>query len=87
MKLLHQRASEQISALGKALFSDGDIEKTIENIETFFTRIGAPVRLSQAGVEEEKFEEIIQLMIRNKAEGRNYKLSEADYREIMALAK
>jgi hypothetical protein len=87
MKLLHQRASEQISALGKALFNDGDIEKTIENIETFFTRIGAPVRLSQVGVEEEKFEEIIQLMIRNKAEGRNYKLSEADYREIMALAK
>lgn len=87
MKHLNKKADKQISRLGTLLFADGDVQNTILRFEEFFTRIGSPVRLSQAGIGEEKFEEIIQLMIRNKVEGRSYKLAEDDYRKIMNLAK
>jgi alcohol dehydrogenase YqhD (iron-dependent ADH family) len=87
MKHLNKKAEKQISRLGILLFGNGDVENTILRFEEFFTRIGSPIRLSQVGIGEEKFEEIIQLMIRNKVEGRSYKLAEDDYRKIMELAK
>jgi alcohol dehydrogenase YqhD (iron-dependent ADH family) len=86
MKLHRERAAERIAYLGKALFNNPDIDTTIQNFEDFFTRIGSPVRLTQVGIGEDKFDEIIQLMIRNKAEGSQYKLTEADYRQIMKYA-
>jgi len=87
MKHLNKKAEKQISRLGTLLFGNGDVQNTILRFEEFFTRIGSPIRLSQVGIGEEKFEEIIQLMIRNKVEGRSYKLVEDDYRKIMDLAK
>jgi alcohol dehydrogenase YqhD (iron-dependent ADH family) len=87
MKLLHERAGNQISKLGTDLFGNADVDATIAQFEAFFTLIGSPVRLSQVGIGEEKFEEIIQHMIRNKAEGSNYKMSENDYRTIFKLAR
>ncbi len=87
MKHLNKKAEKQILRLGTLLFGNGEVENTILRFEEFFTRIGSPVRLSQAGIGEEKFEEIIQLMIRNKVGGSNYKLAEDDYRKIMNLAK
>jgi alcohol dehydrogenase YqhD (iron-dependent ADH family) len=87
MKLLHERAAKQISKLGTDLFGNPDVGATIAKFEEFFTLIGSPIRLSQVGIGEDKFEEIIRLMVRNKAEGSNYKLSEADYRKIMEFAR
>ena len=87
MKHLNVKAEKQISRLGSLLFGNGDVDATILRFEEFFARIGSPVRLSQVGIGEEKFEEIIQFMIRNKVEGRSYKLAEDDYRKIMELAK
>jgi len=81
------QASHQISRLGTDLFGNNNIDATILRFEEFFTLIGSPVRLSQVGIGEDKFEEIIQLMIRNKAEGSNYKLTEDDYRKILAFAR
>ena len=69
------------------LFSNPDVPATIARFEDFFIQIGSPVRLSQVGIGEEKVEEIIQLMIRNKAEGRCYKMEVEDYRKIMELAR
>ena len=87
MKHLNKKAEKQISRLGTLLFANGDVDNTVLRFEEFFTRIGSPVRLSQVGIGEEKFEEIVQHMIRNKVEGRSYKLAEDDYRKIMDLAK
>jgi len=87
MKHLNKKAEKQISRLGTLLFGNGDVQNTILRFEEFFTRIGSPIRLSQVGIGKEKFEEIIKLMIRNKVEGRSYKLAEDDYRKIMDLAK
>lgn len=87
MKLLHERAGHQISKLGTDLFGNPDVNATIARFEAFFKQIGSPTRLSEVGIGEEKFEEIIQLMIRNKAEGSLYKMTEDDYRKIMAFAK
>jgi len=87
MKLLRERAGKQISKLGTDLFGNADVDATIARFEEFFTLIGSPVRLSQVGIGEEKFEEIIKLMIRNKAEGSNYKMTEDDYRMIFEFAK
>jgi hypothetical protein len=84
---LEKGAERQIAKLGTLLFGKADAANTIARLEDFFRQIGSPVRLSEVGISEEKFEGIIEHMIRNKAEGRSYKLAEADYRNIMKLAK
>jgi len=87
MKHLKKRAETQISSLGILLFGNADVDAVISRFEEFFTLIGTPIHLSQVGISEEKFEKIIQHMVRNKTEGRMYKLSEDDYRNILELAK
>ena len=87
MKHLNECAAHQISRLGMLLFGNADVDATISRFEEFFKEIGSPVRLSQVGIGEDKFEDIIRLMVRNKAEGRTYKLNEEDFRKIMELAR
>ncbi len=87
MKHLNKQAGDQISNLGTLLWGDNDVSATINRFEAFFKLIGSPVRLSQVGIGEDKFEAIIQQMVKNKVEGRSFKLAENDYRAILELAK
>jgi alcohol dehydrogenase YqhD (iron-dependent ADH family) len=87
MKHLRGPAGSRISKLGNDLFGTPDVYETIARFEAFFNQIGSPVHLSQVGIGEDKFEEIVQVMIRNKAQGNNFKLGENDYRGILEFAK
>lgn len=87
MKCMRDRAGSRISALGSGLFGTPGTDETIARFEEFFSRIGSPVRLSQVGIGEDKFEEIVRVMVRNKAQGNNFKLSEEDYCGILEWAK
>ncbi len=87
MKHHSEKAASRILKLGKDLFGVTGIDETISRFEQFFTLIGSPVRLSQVGIGDDKFEEIVRAMIHSKAEGNHFKLGEEDYRALLSLAK
>jgi alcohol dehydrogenase YqhD (iron-dependent ADH family) len=82
MKLLKDRAGDRILQLGRELFGANDIDKTIQSLESYFKSLGSPVKCQEAGIDESKTEEILNLMNRNRAQGMNYSLSDDD-REIL----
>jgi len=82
MRLHKDRAGERILKLGQELFGAGSVDETIESLESYFKSLGSPVKCREAGIDESKKEEILKLMNRNRAQGTNYRLSDAD-REVL----
>jgi alcohol dehydrogenase YqhD (iron-dependent ADH family) len=86
MKLHRDKAGERILELGRSLFDVDSVDKTIFELEAYFTSIDCPTRLSDINiVVNKKGEEIVQTMIANKAEGNHHKLDEGDYRRLIEL--
>jgi len=82
MKALRERAGDRIIELGKALFNVSNVDETIENLTSFFITLGSPVTCKEAGIDDSKKVDILSLMNKNKAEGLNYKFSDAE-RELV----
>jgi len=78
MRLHNDRAAKRILQLGKELFGVDTVEKTIGSLETYFKSLGSPVKCQEAGIDESRKEEILNLMNRNRAQGMNFSLSDKD---------
>ncbi len=74
---------DRISELGKAVFGTDSAEETIEHFENFFRSIESPVRLSEAGIDESKKDEILSTLIRNKVNGMHHKIENEDIEKIV----
>jgi len=83
MKIMSNRAEERILKLGRELFNTTSIDDTIQSFKDLFSQLGSPVNCQEAGIEASCRQEILDLMIRNKAEGMNYKLSDAEREKIL----
>lgn len=75
---------ERISRLGKEVFGVDSAEETIEHFEKFFMKIGSPVRLSEA-IPRFDENEILRLMIKNKAGGSYFHFNEEGYKYLLDL--
>ena len=84
MRLLKERAGDRIIQLGRELFGVRSVDETIEALEVYFKSLGSPVTCLEAGIDESKKEEILNLMNRNQAEGTNFKLSDKDRELLLA---
>ena len=84
LKLLKDRLADRISWLGQNIFNTPDVDLTIERLESFFKLIDCPVRLSEV-VQQPNIDEIINVMILNKAATFVHKLDHEDYREVIQL--
>lgn len=84
MRLLKERAGDRIIQLGRELFGVSTVDETIEALEVYFKSLGSPVTCLEAGIDESKKEEILNLMNRNQAEGTNFKLSDKDRELLLA---
>lgn len=82
MRIMKDRAGERIIHLGRELFGVSTAEKTIESLESYFKSLGSPVKCQEAGIDESKKEEILDLMNRNRAQGMNHRLSDME-RELL----
>ncbi len=82
LRIMKERIPERISQLGVQLFNENDPEKTIFKLETFFSALGSPVRLSDIGKNDKDIEEIIKIMNYNRVSGMNMRLNEDDRRRI-----
>jgi len=83
LKIMKNKIPKKIKTISKLIFNIDDIDIFIEKLETFFTSINSPIKLSEANISYDKKNEIINLMIKNKVSGYNYEFSEYD--EIVEL--
>ncbi|MBE0649640.1 MAG: iron-containing alcohol dehydrogenase [Bacteroidales bacterium] len=85
LRLQKERIPERIQRMGKLIFGTEDPDEAIKMLEEFFTSISSPVRLSEAGVESEKREEVINQMNVNNVSGMHHTLSMADRTMLIDL--
>lgn len=76
---------DNISELGENIFNEPDAEKSIGMLESFFESVESPVRLQDFNIGEDRRQEIIDHLIRNKATGNVHKIQEKDYEGIVDL--
>jgi len=82
MEVVRDQAGDRIIQLGQELFGVSTVDDTIAAFKNYFKSLGSPVSCQEAGIDESKKEEILQLMNKNKAEGINLKFSDRD-RELL----
>jgi len=85
LKVMKERAGEQIREIGMALFGTDTVEAAIAEFEALFTTLGSPVRCQQASIDDSKKGEILSLMNRNKAGGLHYRLTDSERESIAGL--
>ncbi len=86
---LHQNAGDRISLLGKALFNTIDKSETITAFESFFRKLGCPVRLSEAGIylDDSKSDHLLEVMQNNQVSGLAYPIDHKDLPGIIQWMK
>ncbi|RLD58800.1 MAG: NADH-dependent alcohol dehydrogenase [Bacteroidetes bacterium] len=85
LRLMKNRIPERISEFGKAVFNSTTAEETIMDLENFFISIGAPIRMKELGIDEDKKQETIDMMIRNKVNGAHHNLTKGDIETVVGL--
>ncbi len=71
MKQMKPRISQRLQQLGERLFGDPSPDTTMNRLEVFFQELGCPVRLQDIGLDASNREEILELMNRNRCNGKN----------------
>ncbi|MEZ5081945.1 MAG: iron-containing alcohol dehydrogenase, partial [Bacteroidales bacterium] len=85
LKVQKDKIPDRITQLGKAVFGVNTANETINSLETFFSSIASPVRLSDAGISSDKKQLILDTMLKNKVRGANFKLTEEEMGSIVEL--
>lgn len=85
LKKMRERIPERIADLGSHLFDERDPDMAILGLERFFRSLGSPVRCQEAGIGEDEFHNILDLMNENRSEGLVHKLSDGDREDILRL--
>ena len=83
LRLQSERIPQRIQKLGQGLFGTTNPEETIQKLEAFFTSIGSPVRVTEAGIDASKKEEILNQMNKNQASGMVHSLSDNDRKRLV----
>ncbi len=83
LKLQKNRIPERIAKLGKNLFGVETAEETIERLNQFFRSLQSPVNLSEAGIDTDQRQKIIDQMHKNGVSGMHHTLSAADREAIV----
>ena len=88
LKHFKAKIPERIAKLGKLITANKNTneDQTIEIIENFFKKIGAPTRLQDINLTENHKKQILELLIKNKVSGMNFSLDEKDYEKILNFA-
>jgi len=86
LKLQSNRIPGRINKFLSGVFNTGTIEEGIKKLEQFFSSLGAPVRLSDVGLDD-KSEIILKQLQKNKVTGMVHKLTGDDYTKLLELMK
>jgi alcohol dehydrogenase YqhD (iron-dependent ADH family) len=76
---------DRIIELGKTLFGTNTVEECAAGFESFFKKLGSPVKASEDGIEKDQSRNIMKLMNTNKVSGMHVQLKSADLEEIVEM--
>lgn len=79
LRLQEDRIPKRIIKLGKGLFGVDDVDCTIENLVSFFRKVGSPVSLNEIGINPEQRSEIVSQCDKNKVSGMCHSLDNEDH--------
>ncbi len=85
LQLQTERIPQRIQKLGEGLFGTTDLEATIQKLEAFFSSLGSPIRLTEAGIDASKKEEILKQMNKNKVSGMQHVLNDEDRARLVEM--
>ncbi|GMT44188.1 MAG: putative NADH-dependent butanol dehydrogenase 1 [bacterium] len=85
LRLQKARIPQRIQKLGQGLFGITDLEETIQKLETFFSSLGSPIRITETGVDASKKEEILKQMNKNKVSGMHHALNDDDRARLVEM--
>ena len=85
LKLQKDRIPNRIMKLGKNLFGIETVDETISELSKFFQVMASPIKLSEAGIEEDQHQLIVDQMNKNKVSGVHHELSKEDRETIVTL--
>lgn len=86
LKFHKEKLNQRITDLGKELFDVDTADETIEKLESFFTRIETPIRLSDIKlVDDFQKKAILESMNKNEAQGVHHRLRDEDREKIVDL--
>jgi len=85
LKLHKDRIPDRISQLGNQLFGTNTPDETISNLEQFFQSIDSPIRLSDIEIGEDKKNDMIAQMLKNRIDGMVHKFNDDDRKKIVEL--
>jgi len=66
LKLQKDRIPDRIIKLGKGLFNTDNVDDTIENLVSFFRKVGSPIYINEIEITTERKKEIIYQYNKNK---------------------
>jgi len=85
LRLQSERIPQRIQKLGEGLFGTTDLEETIQKLETFFSALGSPIRITETGTDTSKKEEILKQMNKNKVSGMHHALNDEDRARLVEM--
>jgi alcohol dehydrogenase YqhD (iron-dependent ADH family) len=85
MKFHKNELETEIAHLGKSVFGTQSADESIAAFEKFFSNIGCPVSLADAGIGSEKKQDILESMKFNKVQGNHHKFTHGQMEELLDL--
>jgi alcohol dehydrogenase len=91
MKHFSNRFNDKLAFLGKMVFDLHDVNESeqarlfIVKLEEFYQEIGTPIRLSEAGINKDQKDIILNNLSLNNASGRVYTMTKEDHEHILEL--
>ncbi|TAE74790.1 MAG: iron-containing alcohol dehydrogenase [Bacteroidetes bacterium] len=86
LKHYHPKIKDKLKFLAKYVLNDERAD-FIEVLEYFYGKIGVPIRLKEANIDEKQHQNIIDNWEKNKATGYFFKMTTQDYKGILSLMK
>ncbi len=86
MKANQERIENRLKYLGYLLTGNAktSASESIQILENFFNKIGAPTRFEQLGLKPNDKRELLDLWLQNRPSGYHIKLTESDYQNIIS---
>lgn len=83
MKVFFDDNTKKLQYLSERVFGSADPKIFISGLEDFFKTIGTPIRLKEAGIQDNAREKIVENLKQNKVRGAFFKMDEKTYNALL----
>lgn len=85
MNLMMPQIRQRLELLGEAVFGTQTAEGSIEAFSRFFSSLGSPIKLSEAGIDANAHAAILESFRQNMPSGAHHKIHAKDFERLIEL--